>query len=270
MENFDETIVLFLRRMLNLEELHLHIVVECYEKFIDGDTLNKDIIIYMPRLYNFTFNIWSIIDHRYQTNFPLNEDIQRTFEYFSNNQTITSIDHFQEEKRSECHIYSYPYIWKFYNNISNNFQGGLFTSVTEVSLYDEHPFELEFFLRITQSFPLMKKLVINNRKAQNNKQISSIIEYPNLTRLDLSDTHDDYVELFLFDTKISLPNNLHICIEYQSLQRVTDYFTRDTTRNNCEKLAVLYFHPINQIDERFNNYFPHTRIRHSSDFLSIK
>jgi hypothetical protein len=44
-----------------------------------------------------------------------------------------------------------------YNDFSlptNNFQGGLFTNVTEVSLYDEHPFECEFFLRIAQSLDM--------------------------------------------------------------------------------------------------------------------
>ncbi len=277
--SFDQTIVPVLRRMFNLEELHLNIVVECDKKFLDGDTLKNDIIIYMPRLYKFTYNICSIINHSYQTNFLLNEQIEKTFEDFFNNQTCISIDHFQEEERSQCHIYSYPYRWKFYNNITNHFSGGLFSSVIEVSLHDEHPFEYEFFIRIAQSFPLMKKLIINNRKAQNNKQliesnddneISSIIQYPNLTRIDLFDAHDDYLELFLFNTKISLPNNLHISINYQSLQRVTHYFTRYTARNNCAKLAALYFYQSNQIDEHFKNYFPHTCIRCPSDFLSIK
>jgi len=92
---------------------------------------------------------------------------------------------------------------KVYNNITNHFRGGLFTSVTTVSLYDEYPLEDEFFLRIAQSFPFMKELTIKNRKAQNNKpnnndQILSIIEYPNLIRLDLTNTHDNYVELFFF------------------------------------------------------------------------
>ncbi|CAF5110835.1 unnamed protein product, partial [Rotaria sp. Silwood1] len=156
--------------MLNLEELHLNIIVKCYEEFISGDTLNKDIIIYMPRLYKFTFNICSIINHRNQTNFPLNEHIQKTFKYFFNNQIITCIDHFQEKGYSQCHIYSYPYKLKVYNNITNNFRGGLFTCVTQVSLYDECPFEHDFFLRIAQSFPFMKELIIKNQKAQNKKQ----------------------------------------------------------------------------------------------------
>ena len=167
--DFDASIVLLLRSMLNLEELELNIVVQCYEKFISGDTLKKDILIYMPRLYKFTFNICSIICHRNQTNFPLNESIEKTFKYFSNTQIITCIDHFQEERYSQCHIYSYPYKLKVYNNITNNFRGGLFTSVTEVSLHDERPFEHEFFLRIAQSFPFMDQISLTNKISQNDK-----------------------------------------------------------------------------------------------------
>ncbi len=165
---------------------------------------------------------------------------------------------------------------KVYNNITNNFRGGLFTCVTQVSLHDERPFEHDFILRIAQSFPFMKELTIHNQKAQNKKQfiksnsddqILSIIEYPNLTRLDLTNTHDDYVELFLFDTKMSLPNNLHLCVDYQSLKRVTYYFTRYITRNHCGKLAGLYFYSLNQIDENIKNYLPHTCISHAVDFV---
>ncbi|CAM4847795.1 unnamed protein product, partial [Rotaria magnacalcarata] len=237
--HFDQSIVPLLRRMLNLEELDLNLTAHCYENFIDGDTLKKDILIYIPQLYKFTFNICSTIAHLNQTNSSLNEHIQTTFKYFSNNEIITSIDHFQEEAYSQCHIYSCPYKWKFYNNITNNFRGGLFTTVTEVSVYDECPFEYQFFLRIAQSFPFMKELTIGNRKAQNkkqfiksnnNNQLLSIIEYPNLNRLDLSNTDDFYVELFLFHMNMSLPNNLHLCVEYQSLKRVTYYFTRYKTR----------------------------------------
>jgi hypothetical protein len=269
--------VALLRRMLNLEELDLNLKVD--KTFIGGDTLKKNIIIYMPRLYKLTFNICSTIYHHNQTNFPFNEHIQKTSEYFSNNQIVTCIDHFQEKGCSLCHIYSYPYKWKVYNAITNHFGGGLFTSVTVVSLYDERPFEHEFFLRIAQSFPFMKELTIQNRKAQNNKQfirsnnddqILSIIEYPNLTRLDICSTHDDYVELFLFDTKMSLPNNLHLHVNYLSLERVTYSFTRYTTRSNCAKIAALYFYTVNQIGQHIQNYFPHTCIRSSADFFLPK
>ncbi|CAF4768329.1 unnamed protein product [Rotaria sp. Silwood1] len=276
---YDKSIVPLLRRMLNLEELDLKITVNCDEKFIDNDTLKKDIIIYMPQLYKFTFNICSTIDHHSQINFPLNEHIQNTFKNIFNNQIITSIDHFQEERYSQCHIYSYPYKWKIYNNITNNFRGGLFTSVTQVSLYDERPFEYELFLRIQISFPFMKELTIKNRKAQkykqfiksnNNNQILPIIKYPNLTRLDLSNTHDDYLELFLFDMNMSLPNNLHLCVNYQSLERVTYYFTRYMIRNHCAKLAALYFDSVNQMVEYIKYYFPSTCIHCTSDYYFVR
>jgi hypothetical protein len=247
--------------MINLEELDLNITVRCYEKFIDGDILKKDIMIHMPRLYKFTFNICSTINHHHQTNFPLNESIEKTFKYFSYNQIITCIDHFQ--KFSRCHIYSYPYQWKIYSDITNNFPDGLFTNVTQVSLSDEHPFEYEFFVRISNSFPFMKQLTIRNHRAQQNKsnndnKILSIIKYPNLIRLDLLYTHDDYVELFLFNMKMSLPNNLHLRSKYQSLKKVTHDFTRYMPGNNCTKLAALYVTIVDdQIDEHhMKKYFP--------------
>ncbi|CAF4684620.1 unnamed protein product, partial [Rotaria sp. Silwood2] len=52
---------------------------------------------------------------------------------------------------NECHIYSYPYKFNVYKNITNNFPGGLYKCVREMSLMDERPFEHEFFLRIAQS-----------------------------------------------------------------------------------------------------------------------
>jgi hypothetical protein len=274
LEDFNGSVVPLVRRMINLEELDLNIKFQCYEKFISGDILKKDIMIYMPHLYKFTFNIYLIINYRYETNFSLTESIVKTFKYFSNNQIITCIDHFQRD--SQCRIYSYPYQWKNYYDITNNFRDGLFTSVTQVLLDDEHPFEHEFFIRISKSFPFMKKLTIMNRKAQqiksnNDNQILSIIEYPNLIQLDLSHTHDDYVELFLFNMKMSLPNNLHLRVDYKSLERVTYLFTRYMTRNNSTKLAALYFDPMNQIDEyHMKNYFPYTCIHRAFGFILSK
>ncbi|CAF2754633.1 unnamed protein product [Rotaria sp. Silwood2] len=83
-----------------------------------------------------------------------NEDIQHTFNDFQDDQIISCIDCFQEIRQyRECHIYSYPYKFKIYKNITINFQGGLYKCVREILLMDERPFEHEFFLRIAQSFP---------------------------------------------------------------------------------------------------------------------
>ncbi|CAF1050214.1 unnamed protein product [Rotaria magnacalcarata] len=69
---------------------------------------------------------------------------------------FTDINYFPEANECHCHIYSYPYTLTYYHNITNNFPGGLFKYVRQVSLYDEYPFEHDFFLRITQSFPCME------------------------------------------------------------------------------------------------------------------
>ncbi|CAF4007548.1 unnamed protein product, partial [Rotaria sordida] len=121
----------------------------------------------------------------------------------------------------QCHIYSCPYTLTYYDDITNNFPGGLFNSVEKVRLFDERPFENEFFIRISQAFPFLKRITIVNRKPQNfkqeqqlndNTQKSSNIEYSHLTMLHLLRVHDDYVEQFLFDTKTCLSNYIQLAV----------------------------------------------------------
>ncbi|CAF1050282.1 unnamed protein product [Rotaria sp. Silwood1] len=50
------------------------------------------------------------------------------------------------DESAQCHFYSCPYTLRYYHNITNSFQGGLFKCVCEVSLFDERPFEHEFFI----------------------------------------------------------------------------------------------------------------------------
>jgi hypothetical protein len=172
--------------------------------------------------------------------------------------------YFLEENEDECHIYSYPYTITSYENIANNFPGGLFTCVSEVSLFAEHPFEHEFFFRIAQSFPFMTSLTITNRKAQNNKQCRKlknnsqdllIIEYPHLKHLDLNEAHDDYVEELLLDTKTCLPYGFYLHIDYKSLKRVTYNFIRSVTRINCAKVRYRCSNRISRFPKHFRNYF---------------
>ncbi|CAF4861680.1 unnamed protein product [Rotaria socialis] len=78
---------------------------------------------------------------------------------------------FIEQYRDQCHVYSYPFLMQYYDDITNNFPRGLYRCVRVVSLYDEHPFENEFFIRIAQSFPFMEELSLINRHSQNHKTI---------------------------------------------------------------------------------------------------
>ncbi|CAF2394483.1 unnamed protein product [Rotaria sp. Silwood2] len=173
----------------------------------------------MPRLYKFTFNIRSSSRFYNEFNLLSNEYIEETFKDFKDKQIIYYADYFPKVKEGRCHMYSYPYKLKHYYDIINNFPGGIFKCVRKMSLFDERPFEHEFFLRIAQSFPLMEELTVVNqtrqinkrfRKVENENRDLSIIQYPYLKYLNLLDTCIDYHEQFLFDTKMCLPFHVHV------------------------------------------------------------
>jgi hypothetical protein len=266
--DYDELILPLLHRMSNLETLTLYLSLDLYTSFIDGNHLKKDIINQLPRLNKFLFNIYSFIninDLMYQ---PSNEDIQCTFKNFNDYKICSSVDYFPKEENSLCHIYSHPYRLKHYDHITNNFPGGLFKSVEKISLFDERPFEHEFFIRLTKAFPLLKKLSISNEEPQNYKNCQnsnndnrylSIIEFPHLTELSLSIIHDDYAEQFLVDTKTCLLNNITLQIDYECLQRVTHNFTNNATRVNCAKLTYLLISQYWRYPKLCDTYFPHVK-----------
>ncbi|CAF1559615.1 unnamed protein product, partial [Rotaria sp. Silwood1] len=177
----------------------------------------------------------------------------------------------------QCLIYSYPYTLKEYNNIANNFSGGLFECVREISLFDEQPFEHEFFLLIAESFPLIQKLTLNNLKPQKNKQCPkskddkqdfSIIKYPHLTYLNLNEIHEDYIEQFLDDTKTYLPNNMDLATDYELLKKATHNFKRNTTRINCLKINYLYSSTLYSLSKHLKHYFLHIYVKYNNNYYS--
>ncbi|CAF2186042.1 unnamed protein product, partial [Rotaria magnacalcarata] len=260
---YDELIIPLLHRMPNLESISLYLAHDHIHRFIDGNDLKKNIINHMPRLNKFLFNIRSIISLNDQISLLSNNDIQRTFSNFTGNQIISCVNYFPKMKRGQCHIYSYPYTLNYYHNITNNFPGGLFKRVREISLYDEHPFEYEFFIEIAQAFPSLRKLSLSNRKGQklkNSKMNYPLIEYPHLNDLELIDIHKDYVELFLDNTKTLLSDNLCLSVEYRPLRKVTNNLKKDTMRFNCAKVVQLMIPAKFKISQRFKAYFPHVKI----------
>ena len=229
----------------------------------------------MPQLNsNFTFYICSHLNSLLLMKFLYHQkkifNISfRDFKYDRSYYLI--LMYFQEQvPYSLCHIYSYPYELKYYHTITNNFPGGLFKYVREISLYDERPFEHEFFHRIAQSFPFMKKLTISNREAQMNKRREkskndddslSIINYCRLTELRFCRPHEDYLEEFLLDTKTYLLNNVYLYAGRELLEKVTDNFTRDATRLNCSKIIFCYSDYGTQLEKHVKDYFFNTDIR---------
>ncbi|CAF1435759.1 unnamed protein product [Rotaria sordida] len=271
---YDELIVPLLHRMSNLEELTLDLRILNRKTFVDGNNL-KDIIDHMIQLKQFTFNIHSTITLNNQINLPFNENIQNSFKEFKHNQIICCVNYFSETVKGQCRIYSCPYISKEYTNITNNFPGGLFECVRQISLYDEHPFEHEFFLRIAQSFPLMKKLTLVNKKAQKNKskddhQNLTIAKYPHLKDIDLYQAHEDYIEQFLLNTKTCLLYNVELVTDHQLLEKVTHNFRRDATRINCSKinyLSILICTTLNDLrDVTHNIHYENYRYKKLSSF----
>ncbi|CAF1262567.1 unnamed protein product [Adineta steineri] len=220
----------------------------------------------MPQLNQFTFFIHSFFLANSLVRLSSSEDIQKTIIDFPNDNIISYMNILPQTERVQCHIYSYPFMMRYYTGISNVFPGGLFEHVRSVSLIDERPFQHEFFVRIQKSFPFMQELSLVNYEAQNQTQSFqsngdngnlSVIEYTSLCKLYIDRAHDDYVEEFLVDTKTCLRNNIILFVDYESLQRVTHNFTRDATRNNCDKITKLYLcdrkERCNSLEEYFSN-----------------
>lgn len=269
-EYYDELVVPLLQRMSNLKTLVLFLQLQLNTPFIDGHHLKLNIINHMPLLNKFTFNIYSNTSFYNQNNTPSNEYVQQTFQDFPNKQIISCVDYFPGIRNSQCHFYSYPYSskWRIYEQITNHFPGGIFRNVRRVSLYDERPFEHEFFLRISQSFPFMKRLVVSNEKPQKNKlfrespnpnQDLSVIRYPFLIELDLCYAHKDYHKQFLFDDRSCLPNSISVYMNYELVKEVTHNFTSNTARKNCAKILFTSFFERSKFPEHIKEYFPHAR-----------
>ncbi|CAF1272437.1 unnamed protein product [Rotaria sordida] len=266
---YEESMVPLLHRMSNLEELFLNVSIgrsTPIKSFIDGNDLKIDIMSHMPKLNKFVFSIHSNLNVDDLTHLPSNEDIQRTFKGLEDYQIISYIHYFPDDCIGQCHMYSQPYTMNYLYRLTNSFPGGLFKFVHKVSLYDEHPFEHEFFIRIAQSFPLLRTLSIDNESPQKHKQRQQlnkdrrslpVIKYAHLTLLSLNSAHNDYIEQFLIHTKTCLSNYISLDVYYPSLQKVTNNFTRDTTRINCAKINYIYNIDKWNVSKHFHTYFPY-------------
>jgi hypothetical protein len=225
---------------------------------VDGNTLKRYFIKQAPPLCRLKFNIYSMVKVNYLPHLQSIQEIQKTFENYEN-KIISSVHHFSKMNSFYCHVYSYPFTWTSYHYITNNFPGGLFRSVREISLHDEHPFEYDFFSRIAQSFPFVQKITLRNIEGQKNNHVQSshILSFVHLIKIDLVNAHEDYLEEFLNHTKICLLNNVYLRANYDSLEKVTNNFTRDETRMNCSKIIRLTSSKrMTNIDENFQKYFP--------------
>ncbi|CAF2139157.1 unnamed protein product [Rotaria magnacalcarata] len=79
---YNELIVPLLHRMVNLEELDLHLVVHCEKRFVDGYNLKYNIINHLFQLNKLLFNIRLCLYLNDQVYSLPNEDCQHSFNDF--------------------------------------------------------------------------------------------------------------------------------------------------------------------------------------------
>ncbi|CAM4820753.1 unnamed protein product [Rotaria magnacalcarata] len=257
---YDTQIVPLLHHMSQLEKLTLSLVAKDRNSFIDGTQLHNDILYKMAHLHTFIFDITTRNVIFSQVILPFSDDVRRTF-IERGYHTDCYIDYYSEGINL-CHVYSLPFTMKRMYNVTNSFPGGLFMNVRKLSLSDLFiPFEHDFFVKISQAFPLVSQLALLNMWKQQKKltdeQTCSIIEYSHLVQLSLISAHTDYVKQFLFNSKSHLPCLDTLDVKYQDLITVTDNFTTDAARDNCAKLKNIIFDATPFVySENFYRYFP--------------
>lgn len=146
--------------MPHLEFLHLRATVLVAGRYIDENYLaEKYVFLRSPRLKTLSLFIHSYL---FLSNGPLASFLSQKIEQISSRFLDKRIAgyryYFPEVGNIRYHFYTSTFPNKYFSGVSNNrFPGGRFNHVRRVSLYDEKPFENEFFVRIERSFPLMEQ-----------------------------------------------------------------------------------------------------------------
>jgi hypothetical protein len=257
--HYDRFVVPLLGRMTHLEKLTLYLRIRQRSLFVDGTHLHNDILVHMPQLHAFIYYISTEAFSDESVHHQSHSDIQQTFNNMKYGSVECIIDNFPTNT-TICHVYSLPFTFTRLEKISNRFPNIVFNSVTHLYAYDTVPMEHDFFMRISQAFPILKRFSMKNEMMQtcNHEEWKSysIIEYSHLISLDIMHVNIDYVEQFLLETKTHLPHLTELKVNYEQLIVVTRNFTKDTTRHNCSKVKRLIIGERNLFSKEVYQYFP--------------
>jgi hypothetical protein len=256
---YDTFIVPLLGGMINLEELQLFLRVQRFDStYIDGNQLYSQFLVYMTKLKKFTFDIKTKVrNQNVNIKLPSNEEIQSSFVGRIYPEVFSYVTTNSSNCDGECHFYSLPYDFQYFFNVDNSFQGGTFEKVRQLEMKDKIPFERQLFQRISQDFPFLKYLyIINDRAMKNKPYLFTLITFPHLTFLDLDGTHQSYAVLFLFKKHVHLPRLSHLCIEQETLKKITNNFTIDSMHFNFRELKTLDVGEPLVRPKNFHVYFP--------------
>lgn len=72
--------------------------------------------------------------------------------------------------------------------------------------------------------------------------MSATIKFSHLIELACTHVHMNYVEQFLSNSNTRLPSLVRLHIQYEHLLAVTENFTRNATRINCDRLKSIRFY----------------------------
>ena len=268
---YDDLIIPFLQRMSNLEELHLFLTISRRDTFdvIDGNDLQKNILNHLSQLKTFHFSIYTYI---YQfindleineNNYPSNDDLQQSFIDNQFEQVRSYINHWSSKTIFGCHVYSLPYQFKSFTRLSCSFSNDIFIHVRTLIINDFISWDYHFFHKVSQSFPFIETLLIcntypqqNKSQLKNNSELFPMITFSRLLALDISLSHMDYIEQFLFNRYTYLPRLCELEIKYEQLITLTNYFTNDSTQLNGSQVQRLIIDQCFVRPKNFSQFFP--------------
>ncbi|CAF4120664.1 unnamed protein product [Rotaria sordida] len=108
-EQYDSKILPLLRRMSNLEELTLYVMIQNRIKFLDGTQINNQILVHMTRFYKFIFYISTEIQLDHFVPYLSIDDIQQTFINIGYDQVSCIISCYSDSVG--CHVFSLPFMF---------------------------------------------------------------------------------------------------------------------------------------------------------------
>ena len=264
--DYDELILPFIRQMSNLEELHLFLNIfrGLRSSAVDGNDLQKNLLIDLCQLKRFHFSIYTYI---YQFNNEMsrlsNDDLQQNFVDNQFGQVRSYVHQNSSKYIYGCHVYSIPFQFKEFLRLGYSFPNDVFIAVRTLFIHDYISWDNHFFKRINQSFPLMETLIIANSSPQINQfQLNNYLKqlpitiFNRLSNLHLSHLHIDYIEQFLFNRYTHLPCLCQLEIDYEELNTLTNSFTNDPTQFNFSHIRRLMTNEAFARSQNFSKFFP--------------
>ncbi|CAF0870461.1 unnamed protein product [Rotaria sordida] len=143
-DTYDTQILPLFRRMSNLEELNIYIGIKNRTVFIDGIHMNNEILVHMPWLHIFSFNINMKTEIDRVVHHLSKDDIQRTF----TNNIFQQVDCIINYGYSTvmCHVFSSSFRCYYLTYIGYTFPNiNYLQTLEDLMIYDEVPFKDEFF-----------------------------------------------------------------------------------------------------------------------------